>query len=122
MASLIFFQIAPRRPIEYSRLSRRDRTVTRAYGGSRCAKCTKDRIIRAFLIQEKNVSKKADRIKKASALAKKAAAKKVAAKKATAAKLKKAAAKKAAEPTKVAEQLKKGSKAAKKGNAVKHTV
>jgi hypothetical protein len=107
--------------MEYSRLSRRDRTVTRAYGGSRCAKCTKDRIIRAFLIQEKNVSKKADRIKKASLASKKAAAKKAAAKKAAAAKAKKAAAKKTAEP-KVAEQLKKGSKAAKKGNAVKHTV
>eukprot|EP00294_Goniomonas_avonlea_P002198 CAMPEP_0114545836 /NCGR_PEP_ID=MMETSP0114-20121206/3622_1 /TAXON_ID=31324 /ORGANISM="Goniomonas sp, Strain m" /LENGTH=115 /DNA_ID=CAMNT_0001730309 /DNA_START=33 /DNA_END=380 /DNA_ORIENTATION=+ len=44
------------RPREYSRVSRRQKTVTRAYGGSRCAQCVRQRVIRAFLIEEqKNV-------------------------------------------------------------------
>lgn len=28
------------------------KTVTRAYGGSRCAGCVRNRIVRAFLIEE----------------------------------------------------------------------
>eukprot|EP00295_Goniomonas_pacifica_P022796 CAMPEP_0175946248 /NCGR_PEP_ID=MMETSP0108-20121206/27192_1 /TAXON_ID=195067 ORGANISM="Goniomonas pacifica, Strain CCMP1869" /NCGR_SAMPLE_ID=MMETSP0108 /ASSEMBLY_ACC=CAM_ASM_000204 /LENGTH=48 /DNA_ID= /DNA_START= /DNA_END= /DNA_ORIENTATION= len=37
-------------------MSRRQKTVTRAYGGSRCAGCVRQRVVRAFLIEEqKNV-------------------------------------------------------------------
>ncbi|OOO14686.1 Ribosomal protein L34e [Aspergillus oryzae] len=46
------------RPREYSQISRPKKTVTRAYGGSRCAGCVKDRIVRAFLIEEQKIVKK----------------------------------------------------------------
>ncbi|KAJ1630984.1 60S ribosomal protein L34-B, partial [Pavlovales sp. CCMP2436] len=46
------------RPKEYALLSRREKTVTRAYGGSRCAKCVRQRIVRAFLVEEQKVVKK----------------------------------------------------------------
>ncbi len=36
----------------------REKTVSRAYGGSRCHKCVRDRIVRAFLIEEQKISKK----------------------------------------------------------------
>ena len=39
------------RPIEYSRLKKREKRVNRAYGGSRCAHCVRERVIRAFLIE-----------------------------------------------------------------------
>merc|ERR1712139_389935 len=45
------------RPVEYSRLKKRERTVRRAYGGSRCASCVRSRIIRAFLIEEQKCVK-----------------------------------------------------------------
>ncbi|KII62124.1 60S ribosomal protein L34 [Thelohanellus kitauei] len=45
------------RPSKLSKLSRRQKTVTRAYGGSRCAKCVRERILRAFLIEEQKVIK-----------------------------------------------------------------
>merc|ERR1712070_1361269 len=32
------------RPVEYSRISRRQKTVSRAYGGSRCAHCVRERV------------------------------------------------------------------------------
>jgi large subunit ribosomal protein L34e len=35
-----------------------DRTVNRAYGGSRCAGCTRQRIMRAFIIEEQKIVKK----------------------------------------------------------------
>lgn len=41
------------RPREYSRLDKHERTVSRAYGGSRCPKCVRSRILRAFLFEEK---------------------------------------------------------------------
>eukprot|EP01055_Gregarina_sp_Pseudo9_P005395 Gregarina_sp_Pseudo_9__5394@NODE_659_length_2415_cov_85_136785_g622_i0_p3_GENE_NODE_659_length_2415_cov_85_136785_g622_i0NODE_659_length_2415_cov_85_136785_g622_i0_p3_ORF_typecomplete_len131_score27_04Ribosomal_L34e/PF01199_18/5_6e44Ribosomal_L34e/PF01199_18/2_3e03Glycoprotein_G/PF00802_19/0_016zinc_ribbon_5/PF13719_6/0_11zinc_ribbon_5/PF13719_6/1_2e02zinc_ribbon_4/PF13717_6/0_23zinc_ribbon_4/PF13717_6/1_5e02_NODE_659_length_2415_cov_85_136785_g622_i099491 len=41
------------RPREYSRLDKHERTVSRAYGGSRCPKCVRSRILRAFLYEEK---------------------------------------------------------------------
>ena len=55
------------RPKEYRRVSKRQRTVTRAYGGSLSANAVKDRILRAFLIEEQKVAKKivAERAKKA---------------------------------------------------------
>jgi len=49
--------ITPARPRELSSMSKRLKTVSRTYGGSRCAKCVRSRIIRAFLIEEeKNCS------------------------------------------------------------------
>eukprot|EP00808_Paulinella_micropora_P007840 g11507.t1 len=38
-------------------LKKRQRTVSRAYGGSRCGGCVKTRIIRAFLIEEQKIVK-----------------------------------------------------------------
>eukprot|EP00299_Pterocystis_sp_00344_P002344 c12657_g1_i1.p1 GENE.c12657_g1_i1~~c12657_g1_i1.p1 ORF type:complete len:110 (-),score=19.78 c12657_g1_i1:44-373(-) len=52
------------RPIQLSRLSRRQKTVNRAYGGSRCAKCVRDRIVRAFLIEEQKIVKQITSTKK----------------------------------------------------------
>merc|ERR1712039_438464 len=34
------------------------KTVSRSYGGSRCANCVKDRVTRAFLIEEQKIVKK----------------------------------------------------------------
>ncbi|CAJ1356959.1 unnamed protein product [Effrenium voratum] len=45
------------RPVEYARLKKREKHVTRAYGGSRCAKCVRLRIVRAFLIEEQKCVK-----------------------------------------------------------------
>ncbi|KAK9900661.1 ribosomal protein L34e [Cystobasidium minutum MCA 4210] len=45
------------RPAEYSRLSKRQKSVSRAYGGSRCATCVRDRIVRAFLVEEAKIVK-----------------------------------------------------------------
>merc|ERR1719217_672962 len=45
------------RPTEYRRLKKRERRVNRAYGGSRCAACTRTRVIRAFLIEEQKCVK-----------------------------------------------------------------
>ncbi|XP_067930700.1 large ribosomal subunit protein eL34-like [Watersipora subatra] len=47
--------ITPARPKELSRMTRRLKTVTRAYGGSRCHKCVRTRIVRAFLIEEQKI-------------------------------------------------------------------
>jgi large subunit ribosomal protein L34e len=46
------------RPHTYSRISRSERTISRAYGGSRCAECTRSRIMRAFIIEEQRIVKK----------------------------------------------------------------
>merc|ERR1719215_172576 len=45
------------RPYAFRRLKKRERTVSRAYGGSRCAKCVRTRIMRAFLIEEQKCVK-----------------------------------------------------------------
>ncbi|KAF6010125.1 60S ribosomal protein L34A [Brettanomyces bruxellensis] len=50
--------IAVLRPRQYASISKTHKTVSRAYGGSRCANCVKDRIIRAFLIEEQKIVKK----------------------------------------------------------------
>lgn len=42
----------------YTNLKKRERRVNRAYGGSRCASCVKQRIIRAFLLEEQKAVKK----------------------------------------------------------------
>jgi large subunit ribosomal protein L34e len=46
------------RPKEYSRLKKSQRTVSRAYGGSRCSACVKARVLRAFLCEERKLVKK----------------------------------------------------------------
>jgi large subunit ribosomal protein L34e len=43
----------------------REKTVSRAYGGSRCHQCVRGRIIRAFLIEEGKIGKKMLQLKKA---------------------------------------------------------
>jgi large subunit ribosomal protein L34e len=51
-------QIPALRPHEYSQVSLPTKSVQRAYGGSRCGNCVKDRIVRAFLIEEQKIVKK----------------------------------------------------------------
>merc|ERR1712012_695911 len=65
--------ITPTRPNERTNMSKRKKTVERAYGGSRCHKCVRQRIVRAFLIEEQKIVTK---VLKAQALAAKSAAKK----------------------------------------------
>jgi len=36
-------------------MTKRLKTVSRTYGGSRCAKCVRLRIVRAFLIEEQRI-------------------------------------------------------------------
>ena len=36
-------------------ISKPQKTVSRAYGGSRCARCVRERIVRAFLIEEQKI-------------------------------------------------------------------
>ena len=43
---------------QYSSMKKRERTVSRAYGGSACANCVKQRIMRAFLLEEQKAVKK----------------------------------------------------------------
>mmetsp|Transcript_1049 Transcript_1049/g.1260 ORF Transcript_1049/g.1260 Transcript_1049/m.1260 type:complete len:117 (-) Transcript_1049:205-555(-) len=50
--------IAHLRPKEYKNVKKCQKSVSRAYGGSRCATCVRERIIRAFLINEQLVVKK----------------------------------------------------------------
>jgi ribosomal protein L34E len=54
----VFHQIPALRPREYATISKPKKTVQRAYGGSRCANCVKDRVVRAFLIEEQKIVKK----------------------------------------------------------------
>jgi len=46
------------RSTAYARVSKRVKTVSRSYGGNRCASCVRERIIRAFLIEEQKIVKK----------------------------------------------------------------
>lgn len=50
--------IVPARPREWATMSKRLKTVNRAYGGSRCARCVRDRVVRAFLIEEQKIVSK----------------------------------------------------------------
>lgn len=50
--------IATLRPRQYAQISKTKKTVQRAYGGSRCANCVKERIVRAFLIEEQKIVKR----------------------------------------------------------------
>nr|ABW23187.1 ribosomal protein rpl34 [Arenicola marina] len=60
--------ITPSRPMERCRMSKRLKTVSRTYGGSRCHRCVRERIVRAFLIEEQKIVVK---VLKAQAQAKK---------------------------------------------------
>mmetsp|Transcript_9992 Transcript_9992/g.14133 ORF Transcript_9992/g.14133 Transcript_9992/m.14133 type:complete len:111 (-) Transcript_9992:417-749(-) len=42
----------------YRNLKKREKTVSRAYGGSICGKCVKSRIVRAFLLEEQKAVRK----------------------------------------------------------------
>jgi large subunit ribosomal protein L34e len=44
---------------------KREKTVSRAYGGSRCGQCVKAKIVRAFLIEEQKIVKRVLAAKKA---------------------------------------------------------
>jgi len=46
------------RPRQYATISKRQKTVNRPYGGSRCGDCVKSRIVRAFLVEEAKIVKK----------------------------------------------------------------
>lgn len=46
------------RPRQYAQISKRQKTVQRAYGGSRCATCVRDRIVRSFLVEEAKIVKR----------------------------------------------------------------
>merc|ERR1711977_423192 len=52
------------RPCMYKRLAKNKKSVARAYGGSRCAQCVRDRIVRAFLIEEQKIVKQVLKAKK----------------------------------------------------------
>eukprot|EP00243_Klebsormidium_subtile_P004165 TRINITY_DN17956_c0_g1_i1.p1 TRINITY_DN17956_c0_g1~~TRINITY_DN17956_c0_g1_i1.p1 ORF type:complete len:123 (+),score=23.01 TRINITY_DN17956_c0_g1_i1:98-466(+) len=54
------------RPTEYSsrRLSKRHKTVNRAYGGVMSAGVVRERIVRAFLVEEQKIVKKVLKIQK----------------------------------------------------------
>jgi len=43
---------------EYRRTVKRERTVSRAYGGTTCHSCVRQRIVRAFLLEEQKAVKK----------------------------------------------------------------
>merc|ERR1711862_1041770 len=45
------------RPTMYKRLAKHKRSVSRPYGGSRCGKCVRTRVVRAFLLEEQKCVK-----------------------------------------------------------------
>ena len=55
-------------PYSMKRAHTKDKTVSRAYGGSRCGGCVRNRIVRAFLIEEQKQVKMvlAEKLKKKS--------------------------------------------------------
>ncbi|KAF4613347.1 hypothetical protein D9613_010869 [Agrocybe pediades] len=59
------------RPREYATISKRQKTVSRAYGGSRCGDCVKSRILRAFLVEEAKIVKKVIKSQQKTAAARK---------------------------------------------------
>uniref|UniRef100_A0A060TG12 ARAD1D27390p n=1 Tax=Blastobotrys adeninivorans TaxID=409370 RepID=A0A060TG12_BLAAD len=61
------------RPREYATLSKTNKTVQRAYGGAVCSNCVRDKVVRAFLIEEQKIVK---RVLKESAEKEKASSKK----------------------------------------------
>jgi large subunit ribosomal protein L34e len=53
------------RPRQYATLSKSQKNVNRAYGGSRCHSCVRNRILRAFLIEEQKIVKKVIKMQEA---------------------------------------------------------
>ncbi|XP_002730999.1 large ribosomal subunit protein eL34-like [Saccoglossus kowalevskii] len=49
------FGVIAARPKRLMSLSKTKKHVTRTYGGSRCNKCVRQRIVRAFLIEEQKI-------------------------------------------------------------------
>merc|ERR1712058_85664 len=49
--------IAHLRPKQYTRVPKCQKSVSRAYGGSRCGGCVRQRILRAFLVEEQREAK-----------------------------------------------------------------
>lgn len=43
---------------EFKNAKKREKTVARAYGGKLCSTCVKQKIVRAFLIEEQKIVKK----------------------------------------------------------------
>ena len=50
--------IPVRRPSEFHLMSKREKKVSRSYGGAKCSKCVRERIVRAFLIEEQKIVKR----------------------------------------------------------------
>lgn len=46
------------RPLKFMSISKRQKTVSRAYGGTLCGKAVRERIVRAFLVEEKKYALK----------------------------------------------------------------
>ena len=95
------------RPFQYRRLAKTQRTVARAYGGSRCMPCVRDRVKRAFFLEEQKavkaiIAEKEAEARKVEAEKAKASAEKRAAKKSE----KKSSEKKAEKETKSAPKKK----------------
>jgi large subunit ribosomal protein L34e len=53
------------------RIAKCKKSVTRAYGGSRCSGCVRNRIVRAFLCEEQKIVKKVIKTQEAAAKIKK---------------------------------------------------
>lgn len=62
--SVLFLQIKHMNSTGFKNAVKREKTVSRAYGGSRCHQCVRSRIIRAFLIEEGKIGKKMLQLKK----------------------------------------------------------
>merc|ERR1712121_435281 len=52
-------------PKDLHRIAKRKKSVTRAYGGNLCHKCLRERIVRAFLIEEQKIVVKVLKAQKA---------------------------------------------------------
>lgn len=55
---VVWWQIKALRARKLASVSKTQKTVSRAYGGSRCSHCVRDRIVRAFLVEEQKIVKK----------------------------------------------------------------
>ena len=49
---------------DYANCKKREKTVSRAYGGALCGQCVRKRVVRAFLIEEVKLAKRAMASKK----------------------------------------------------------
>uniref|UniRef100_A0A1I7WMG5 Large ribosomal subunit protein eL34 n=1 Tax=Heterorhabditis bacteriophora TaxID=37862 RepID=A0A1I7WMG5_HETBA len=57
--------LTPARPRELTRLRKNQRTVSRTYGGCLSANAVKERIVRAFLVEEQKIVAKVLKSRKA---------------------------------------------------------